>query len=121
MSHTKIATSSLEKIRVELVKKAELEKEAQALRDENTILRDVMELAAQGYLDPAVALEKVGEFLDDPKKLQILKMAHDLTSNANQFGTAVDSDTKTTGGKTSEGKFLSRVEGLVDGMDDAKF
>lgn len=119
MSHTKIATQTLRTIRGELVKKAELEKEAQQLREEVAVLKDTMELVAQGYLDPAVAQEKVGEFLDDPTKLQILKMAHDLTPGLNKIGTAVDGDTKTTGSSSPELRFQSRVEGLVDGMDDA--
>lgn len=116
MAHVKIATDTLKRIRGELVKTAALEKEAQQLRLENDIYRRTMDLVAEGYLDPAVAIVKVAEFQQDPGQLALYEHAFNMGAyESTKLGTAIDDIKETpSDAGTPEGTLGRRIESVVD-------
>lgn len=66
-----------------LVKLAEGRKEEAmqklaATQLENHVLREVIQLVADGVYEPDEALQKVAEFLTRPRELEVVKAAHEL-------------------------------------------
>jgi len=49
-----------------------------AIQQELEVCRGVLQLIAEGELDPTDAMEKVAEFIMDPMRLQVIKSAHEL-------------------------------------------
>jgi len=49
-----------------------------AVELERTILREVIQLVADGVYEPDEALHKVAEFLERPQELEVVKAAHEL-------------------------------------------
>jgi len=45
---------------------------------ENHVLKEVIQLVADGVYEPDEALQKVAEFLESPKNLEVVKAAHQL-------------------------------------------
>ena len=58
-------------------KQEAIEKSA-ATQRENHILREVIQLVADGVYAPDEALQKVAEFLESPRNLEIVKAANEL-------------------------------------------
>jgi len=49
-----------------------------AVQQELEITRGVLQLIADGELDPNDAIDKVAEFMSDPMRFQVTKSAHEL-------------------------------------------
>lgn len=77
-----------------------LTQERETLRQENQVLQDVLTLVNEGQVDPLDVHEKVAEFLEDPEKLALVKIAGFSHSTSERLGTLSDS-TETF--STSEG------------------
>lgn len=103
----KIGADELRGIREELVKAAETERR-------NDVLEDVLKLVADGHIDAAVACEKVAEYIEDPRLLELQKLAAAGTVSGGtvKIGSAVDAD-KPIGSGTPEDQFLGRLDGLA--------
>lgn len=48
------------------------------VRLENNVLREVLQLVADGFYEPDEALQKVAEFLEKPRDLEVVKAAHEM-------------------------------------------
>jgi len=60
------------------VQKQEAMEKLAAIQLENHVLKEVIQLVADGVYEPDEALLKVGEFLESPKNLEVVKAAHQL-------------------------------------------
>ncbi len=116
MANVKIAAEKLREIRTELTKVAELEKQAAQLSRENGVLHRMLELVADGQMDPAIALDKVAELTADPDKLRVIEAAFGLGGgDSTKIGSAVDADPsdETSGDGTPEEKYGRRLQRIV--------
>ena len=84
--------------------------ERDALTVENVILRDVLSLVKEGRIDPLDVHVKVAEYLEDPSKLQLVKLAGVYTINKQHFGTFEDSDVSS--GSNAEEILYERIRDI---------
>ena len=59
-------------------KKDEAMQKLAAVETERNILREVIQLVADGVYEPDEALQKVAQFLERPRELEVVKAAHEL-------------------------------------------
>lgn len=67
-----------EQIKVAHAKAGEALEKIAAVQRENSVLRDVLRLTAEGVFDPREAIEKIAEYMQDSSKLEVMKAAHEL-------------------------------------------
>jgi hypothetical protein len=105
---TEVAARIRDKLRNQevLVKTAEekaqeaMEKVA-AIQQELEITRGVLQLIAEGQIDPNDATDKVAEFMADPMRFQVTKSAHELGIDRfeTRLGEPVSESQPKSGGK----------------------
>jgi hypothetical protein len=106
---TEVAAKVRDKLREQqvLVKTAQdqardaMEKVA-AMQQELEITRGVLQLIAEGEIDPNDATEKVAEFMSDPMRFEVTKSAHELGIDRfeTRLGTPVSESQPRSAGKS---------------------
>jgi len=84
-----------------------------AVQQELEITRGVLQLIADGEIDPNDAIDKVAEFLSDPMRFQVTKSAHELGIDRfeTRLGAPVSGSHSESSGKSPIADYLSDLVG----------
>lgn len=98
------------------VRETNLKTKIASLSGENQVLRDVLDLVADGMIDPRDAAEKAAEFLEEPEQLQVLKSAVAMGFNHLPAVGEPSGEESETEDENPIGKVLSENESQLRGL-----